>query len=99
MGIERELDRLGRRIEKDAKRYALPNKKTGRLDKSIKYLVSRDGEDSFELTLSQMDYGKYLNAKTHYLDKAIDRNLDNGIDSIVDVVVEEITYEILNIKF
>lgn len=99
MSVERELDKLGRNIARDAKKYARPNKKTGRLDKSIKYLVNDLGDEKFELTLSQMDYGKYLNAKTNYLDRAIDDNLDKGIDSIVEVQIEELTYEILNFKF
>lgn len=94
-GVRRELDRLGRRIIEDAKTYARPNKKTGRLERSLRYNTVVTNEDTFTLVLEEVHYGKYLNNKTEYMDRAIDRNLDRGIDSIVDVQIDELLNNIL----
>ena len=94
MSVQRELDRLGRRIIEDAKSYARPNKKTGRLERSLKYDTVLTNDDNFTLVLEEVYYGKYLNNKTEFMDKAIARNLERGIDSIVDIQINELLNEI-----
>lgn len=93
--VRRELDRLGRRIIEDAKKNASKNKKTGRLERSLRYDTVVTNEDTFTLVLEEVHYGKYLNDKTEYMDRAIARNLDRGIDSIVDVQIDELLNDIL----
>lgn len=94
MSVQRELDRLGRRIIEDAKTYARPNKKTGQLERSLSYDTAITNEDTFTLVLEEVHYGKYLNNKTEFMDKAINRNLERGIDSIVDVQINELLKDI-----
>lgn len=94
MSVQRELDRLGRRIIEDAKSYARPNRKTGQLERSLSYDTVITNDDNFTLVLEEVYYGKFLNDKTEFMDKAINRNLDRGIDSIVDVQINELLNEI-----
>lgn len=89
MSLKKELDSLGRRIIDDAKKYAAPNKDTGNLDRSLNYEVKIISMDSYTINLNEAYYGKYLNNRTEYMDKAIRRNIDRGID---DVVEEQISY-------
>lgn len=92
--VRDELDRLGKSIVKDAKKNASKNKKTGRLERSLKYKTTNTGDEKFSVVIEEMYYGKYLNKKTDYMDKAIDANLDDGIESIVDVLTDEILKDI-----
>lgn len=94
MSVQRELDRLGRRIIEDAKRLAKPNKKTGRLERSLNYDTVLTNDDNFTLVLEEVYYGKFLNNKTEFMDKAITRNLERGIDSIVDIQINELLKDI-----
>lgn len=94
MSVQRELDRLGRRIIEDAKSYARPNRKTGQLERSLNYDTVLTNDDNFTLVLEEVYYGKFLNNKTEFMDKAIDRNLDRGIDSIVEVQIDELLKDI-----
>lgn len=93
--LELELDNLGGKIVRDAKRNALPNKKTGKLDRSFKASSTIDSIDSFSVTISEQHYGVYLNNKTNYMDKAINSNIDNGIDKIVDTLADDIVASII----
>lgn len=88
--VNDELNRLGRQITEDARKFALPNRKTGALNNSFKFNYSYTTINKFKLNISEMYYGKYLNKKTHYMDRAIQQNLQKGIDSIVEVMLHEI---------
>lgn len=88
--INRELDRLGRNIIEDAKSYARPNKKTGTLERSLSYKTSVTSDDDFTLILEEVYYGKFLNDKTNFMDRAIDKNIDRGIRDIVNVQIKEL---------
>lgn len=90
MSLKKELDSLGRRIIDDAKKYAAPNKDTGNLDRSLNYEVKIISMDSYTINLNEAYYGKYLNNKTEFMDKAIRKNLNNGIDNIIDETMNEI---------
>lgn len=94
MSVQRELDKLGRRIIEDAKSYARPNKKTGTLERSLSYDTVITNDDNFTLVLEEVYYGKFLNNKTEFMDKAIDRNLDRGIDSIIEIQIDELLKDI-----
>lgn len=94
MSVQRELDRLGRNIIDDAKRLAKPNKKTGRLERSLNYDTVITNDDNFTLVLEEVHYGEFLNNKTEFMDKAIDRNLDRGIDSIIEIQIDELLKDI-----
>ena len=94
MSVQRELDRLGRNIIDDAKRLAKPNKKTGRLERSLNYDTVITNDDNFTLVLEEVYYGEFLNNKTEFMDKAIDRNLDRGIDSIIEIQIDELINDI-----
>ena len=93
--IEDELDRLGKAIVNDARRLALPNKKTGTLDRSFSYDYSYINNNKFTIVISEMFYGKYLNNKTHYMDRAISQNIKN-IDTIIDIMIDEMLDKIIN---
>lgn len=88
--IKKELDRLGRNIIDDAKKNASKNKKTGTLERSLNYDTDMINDDNFTLILEEVHYGKYLNNKTEFMNKAISKNLDRGINSIVDVQINKI---------
>lgn len=88
--VKDELNKLGAKIASDARKNAAPNKKSGQLDKSIKYETSIISNDKFQIIVSEKEYGKYLNNKTGYMDKAIKDNLDKGIDSIMNVITGNI---------
>lgn len=94
MSVQKELDKLGKNIIKDARKNASKNKKTGTLDRSLDYDTVITGDDTFTLVLQEVHYGKYLNAKTNYMDRAIESNISEGISSIIDVLIDEITEEI-----
>lgn len=96
--LELELDNLGGKIVRDAKRNALPNKKTGKLDRSFKASTEFNSIDDFSVIVSEQHYGVYLNAKTNYMDKAIKDNIDNGINKIVDELTNGIVDVIINKK-
>lgn len=89
MSVKKELDRLGRNIIKDAKKNAAKNKKTGTLERSLNYDTVITNDDTFTLVIEEVHYGKYLNNKTEYMDRAIERNLDKGIESIITVQIDE----------
>lgn len=92
--IRSELKELGRKIANDAKRNALPNKRTGTLDRSIEYDYSYINGNKFSVIIREVYYGKYLNDKTSYLDRAISKNLDRGIEDIIDVQINELLKDI-----
>ena len=54
--VKEELDILGRKITADAKRNALPNKRTGQLDKSFNYESSFISNDNFITCINYSDY-------------------------------------------
>lgn len=94
MSVQRELDKLGRAIINDAKKNASKNKKTGTLERSLSYDTVITNDDNFTLVLEEVYYGKFLNNKTEFMDKAIDRNLDRGIDSIIEIQIDELLKDI-----
>lgn len=96
--IQQELDNLGKNIVKDAKAGALPNKKTGQLDRSFNYEYTFSSNDKFNIVINQKYYGEYLNNKTHYMDNAIKNNLPNGVEDIINTIIGEIMNPITQIK-
>jgi len=94
--VQDELDNLGKSIASDAKRNALPNKKTGQLDRSIKYDSTFISNDKFQIVITEKSYGKWLNdghgsfQGTLYMDKAVKSNIDKGINNIVNTIVGDI---------
>lgn len=97
MGTVRdEVEELGKKITKDAKQGALKNKKTGALDSSFNYEYSFISDEKFNIVIFEKFYGKYLNKKTGYMDKAIEKNLDKGVESIMNVMADEFLNEISN---
>ena len=90
MSVQKELDRLGKNIVKDAIKLAKPNKKTGTLEKSLDYDTTIINGDKFSITIEEVHYGKYLNNKTNYMDKAIENNIESGIESIIEVQIDEL---------
>lgn len=96
--ISEELDNLGRKITADARKGALKNKKTGALDRSFGYDSTFISNDNFQIVIHEKHYGKYLNAKTHYMDKAIKENVDSGIESIINLITGEILNPITKTK-
>ena len=95
MSIKNELDRLGKDIVKEARKNASKNKKTGKLDRSIDYKVDDSNLDEIKLTIEEAYYGKFLNDKTNYMDKAIESGISKHLDNIVDALIDEITEDIL----
>lgn len=96
MSLSNELKRLGKDIVKDAKKLAKPNKKTGRLEKSLDYDIVITNDDSFSVVIEEVYYGEYLNKKTDYMDKAIDKNLNRSIDKIVDTLLDDLLTDSIN---
>ena len=92
--IREELDELGREITRVAKQGALKNKKTGALDKSFGYETVFISEEKFQIVINEKYYGKFLNNKTHYMDKAIEETVPKGVDNIIDTIVGEIMNKI-----
>ena len=92
--VKQELDRLGRNIIKDAKKNASKNRKTGTLERSLDYDTTYINNDKFSITIEEVHYGKYLNDKTNYMDKAISDNIDEGISSIIEVQIDELLNKI-----
>ena len=90
MSVQDELNRLGKNIVKDAIKLAKPNKKTGTLERSLDYDTTIINGDKFSITIEEVHYGKYLNNKTNYMDKAIDKNTEEGISSIIEVQIDEL---------
>lgn len=88
--VNDELNNLGRQITEDARKFALPNRKSGALNNSFKFNYSYTTKDKFKLNISEQYYGKYLNKKTHYMDRAIQQNLQLGIDKICEVILHEL---------
>lgn len=90
MSVQDELNRLGKAIVKDAIKLAKPNKKTGTLEKSLDYDTTYINNDKFSITIEEVHYGKYLNDKTNYMDRAIENNVPDGIESIIEVQIDEL---------
>ena len=88
--VKQELDNLGKKITADAKKNALPNKKTGNLDKSFSYETVFLSDEKFNLVINEKFYGQFLNKKTGYMDKAIEKNIDKGIEDIINTITGEI---------
>ena len=57
--VQQELNKLGKNIVKDAKAGALPNKKTGQLDRSFNYEYTFSSNDKFNIVINQKYYGEY----------------------------------------
>ena len=93
--IEDELDKIGKAITNDARKGALKNKRTGALDRSFSYDYSYINNNKFTIVISEMFYGKYLNNKTKFMDKAISKNIKN-IDPIIDIMIDEMLDKIIN---
>lgn len=82
--VERTLKTYGRKIVWDLRKGARPNKKTGTLDKSISWKVDGRGKNKASLKISQVFYGKYLNAHTQYMDKVFDKRIPELTSEIID---------------
>lgn len=99
--VQDDLDNLGKSIANDAKKNALPNKKTGKLDRSIKYQTSFISNDKFQIVINEKSYGKWLNdghgsfAGTLYMDKAVKSNIDKGINNIINTITGDILNNII----
>lgn len=89
MSLDSELNRIGSDIIKDAKRLVLRNKKSGDLVRSLGYEIDIKSISDFSINISELEYGKYLNNKTKYMDKAIDDNINN-IDSLIEILLNDI---------
>lgn len=89
--VQQELQALGLKLQKSARKYALPNKKTGLLDRSLRYKTSYTGNDKFYIYLQEVFYGEYLNRKTSFMDKAIEETITNSaVGDISDVIIENL---------
>lgn len=99
MSLNKELDRFGRRLQVKMKAYALPNKDTGRLDKSILYTTSSVGREKFKLEVFSMYYGKYLNARTHFFDRAFNDTFEPAIRDMINVQSREIFEDVLEMDW
>lgn len=96
--VQKELDKLGKDLVKELKKNALPNKKTGQLDASFDYTYTYINNDKFSVIISQMFYGKYLNKKTKYYDRAVDTIVKKDIEPIIDVMIDEVLEKFLSKK-
>lgn len=85
MSLNSELNKMGASIVKDAIKNAKPNKKTGRLERSIGYTVNGN-----TVSISEESYGKYLNNQTKFMDKAVNNNIDKGANAIANAVADDI---------
>lgn len=90
MSIQKKVEDLGKDIVKEARKNASKNKKTGKLDRSIDYNVNITNLDEIKLTIEEAYYGKFLNDKTNYMDKAIETSLNRHLDDIVDEITDDI---------
>lgn len=92
--IKNDLDKLGTKIVSDAKKSAPV--KTGKLKKSLGYETIFVSNDSFNLTLTEVEYGVYVNNGTKnqkaqpFMSNAIEKNIDNGIESIVSTLTDDV---------
>lgn len=67
-------------LVKRLKKLALPNKKTGKLDKSIKgTAVNKKGD----FNILMLYYGKYLNRDTRFIDKAVNESIKEETNRII----------------
>lgn len=96
MSINSALNKLGNAIVKDARNNAKPNKKTGRLERSISYSVITSNDES-KVIISEESYGQILNNKTKFMTKAVDKNIDNGAQDIAQAVADDIITKLKNI--
>lgn len=81
------LNKIGKDIINKARKNLRKNRDTGKLERSLDYKVKGSG-DHYQIIITQLDYGKYLNDKTKYMDKAIDDSLD--LDKITDEIIDDI---------
>lgn len=102
--VQQELDKLGKKIVKDAIAYPIPVD-TGALKKSLTYEFSFTNNDKFSLIFSQMFYGKYVDQGTSkmkarpYFSDAISKNVDKkGLEPIIRLQVEDIMESVLKNK-
>lgn len=77
------MTKFAKNIIRRAKKNLKKNTKTGDLLKSIEYKIN--GNNRFIIT--QLDYGTYLEDKTHYMENAVDDSIKSHIG---DLVAEEI---------
>lgn len=89
MSVKNEINKLGAAIVKDAINNAKPNKKTGRLERSISYSVTGSDENA-TISISEETYGKFLNNQTKFMDKAVNNNIDKGAKAIANAVADDI---------
>jgi len=89
MSVSSELNKLGQSIVKDAIKNAKPNRKTGRLEKSITYTVTGSDANA-TISVSEESYGEFLNNKTKFMDKAVNNNIDKGANAIANAVADDI---------
>lgn len=96
MSVESELNKLAKKINDDARKNALPNKKTGRLDNSLNAKVKIVDDNHMIIQIEEKDYGVYLNNKTHFMDKAIEKNLNNNINPLLQSMVDDLLKDLLD---
>lgn len=94
--VKDEIDELGKKITAEARKNALPNKNTGALDRSFSYEYAFLNDEKFNIVIFEKYYGKYLNDKTHYMDKAVAKYLNRGVEEITNVMADEFMNEIKN---
>lgn len=95
--VKKILKQYGAKIVWDLRKGARPNKKTGTLDKSISYKVSGKGTKN-QLLISQVYYGKYLNAHTGYIDKVANKRLEELADKVAEAYVEDILEKLIKLE-
>lgn len=89
MSINSALNSLGNDIVKSAIANAKPNKKTGKLERSISYVVTENDTQS-KVEILEENYGKFLNNKNNFMTKAVNTNLDKGSQRIAQAVADDI---------
>lgn len=95
MSVQRELDKLSKKINADARKNALPNKKTGALDRSFKASAKVIDEDNMIIQIEEKHYGIYLNNKTQFMDEAIEKNLKNNMSPLLQSMADKLLEDLL----
>lgn len=98
MSILDGLNELGSNIINDAK--SLVPIDTGALKQSLDYEIDFKSLDTFNITFTGLEYGKYVNFGTRYqkaqpfMTIAIDNNLDEGIKDITKQLTSDMISQI-----
>lgn len=94
MELKDVLDKLANTIVDDAKKNAPVL--TGKLKNSITSNTSITDINNFNITISELGYGKFVNNGTKnqksnpFLDSSINNNLNKGIAAISDSITNEL---------